>query len=126
MQAYTKVILNRQFNNCSKVCVTLVGFIVPSPAKYPLNTAPAGTNIIAGAKTINVYFTPSTFIMFLAITSAPKNNPNDKTIPIHVNVFNAALKILCAPLWSPMATLSDTSFEITVGIPTDDKVSNNE
>ena len=124
--AYTNVIVNTQFNSCSSVCVTLVGFIVPSPAKYPLKTAPAATNIIAGASTINVYFTPSTLITYFAIASAPKNRTNDITIPIAVNVLSAILNILCAPLWSPIATLSDTSFDITVGIPTDDKVSNNE
>ena len=64
--------------------------------------------------------------MFFAIKSAPKNSPSDITTPIAVNVFNAVVNILCAPLWSPIATLSDTSFEITVGIPTDDKVSSSE
>lgn len=73
-----------------------------------------------------MYFTPSTLITYFAIASAPKNRTNDITIPIAVNVFSAILNILCAPLWSPIATLSDTSFDITVGIPTDDKVSNNE
>ena len=58
--------------------------------------------------------------------SAPRNNPKDITTPIVVKVFKAVLNILCAPLWSPIATLSDTSFEITVGIPTDDKVNSNE
>lgn len=96
--AYTKVIVSKQFKNCSNVCVTLVGFIVPSPAKYPLNTADVETNIIAGASTINVYLTPSTLIIYFAIASAPKNNPNDKIIPIIVKVFIATVKILCAPL----------------------------
>ena len=91
---YTNKIVSTQFKNCSKVCVTLVGFIVPSPAKYPLKTAPAATNMIAGASTISVYFTPSTLITFFAMKSAPKNKPKDITIPIVVNVFKAVLKIL--------------------------------
>ena len=91
MQAYTNAIVNTQFRNCSNVCVTLVGFIVPRPAKYPLSTAPAATNMIAGASTINVYFTPSTLITYFAIASAPKNNANEITNPMLVNVFNATL-----------------------------------
>ena len=62
----------------------------------------------------------------MAIKSAPKNSPNDITTPIVVKVFKAVLKILCAPLWSPIAVLSATSFEITVGIPTEDNVNSNE
>ena len=42
-----------------------------------------------------------------------------------VNVAKAILNILCAPLLSPTATLSDTNFEIALGTPIDDIVSNN-
>ena len=44
---------------------------------------------------------------------------------ITANVANAILKILCAPLLSPTATLSDTSFDIALGTPIEDIVSNN-
>ena len=44
---------------------------------------------------------------------------------ITANVANATLNILYAPLWSPIATFSDTSFDIAFGTPIDDIVSNN-
>ena len=50
--AYTNVIVKTQLKNCSNVWETLVDFMLPSPAKYPLKTAEEATNIIAGAKTI--------------------------------------------------------------------------
>ena len=124
--AYTNVIVKTQLKNCSNVWEILVDFMLPSPAKYPLKTAEEATNIIAGARTIKTYFTSGTFNMFFAIIPAPKNSTNEKNAPINVNIFKEVLKILCAPLWSPIATLSDTSLEIIVGIPTDDSVSSNE
>ena len=42
-----------------------------------------------------------------------------------VNVDNATLNILFAPLLSPTANLSDTNFEIALGTPIEDIVSNN-
>ena len=44
---------------------------------------------------------------------------------INPKVTNAILKILCAPLQSPIAVRSDTIFAIAPGIPTDDIVKNN-
>ena len=64
--------------------------------------------------------------MFVAMKSEPKYKPIDSTNPKVVKNLNATLKILCAPLVSPIAILSDTSFDITLGIPIEDSVSNNE
>ena len=103
----------------------LVCFIVPNPEKYPLNTDDADTNKIAGANTFNTYFTSGTFNKLVAMNSAPKNNNNEKISPIIVNKYNEVLNILYAALWFPTASLSDTNFDITFGIPIDDKVNNN-
>ena len=96
--AYTNVIVKTQLKNCSNVWDTLVDFMLPSPAKYPLRTAEDATNIIAGASTIRTYFTSGTFNILFAIIPAPKNNTNEKNAPISVNIFKDVLKILCAPL----------------------------
>ena len=123
MHAYTNVIDKTQFKNCSKVCETLVGFIFCCPEKYPLNTADIATKTIAGDSTFITYATSGTFKMFVAIKSAPKKSPIDSINPNVVKNLNAILKILCAPFVSPIAILSDTSLDITLGIPIDESVS---
>ena len=125
IHAYTNVIESTQFRNCSSVCDTLVGFMFCCPEKYPLYTADIATNSIAGDRTFITYATSGTFKIFVAIKSAPKNNPMDRTNPIVVKNLNATLNILCAPFVSPIASLSDTSLDITLGIPIDESVSNN-
>lgn len=95
------------------------------PEKYPLSTADIATNTIAGDKAFITYATSGTFNILVAIKSALKNKPIDSTNPIVVKSLNATLKILSAPFVSPMAILSETNLEITLGIPIEERVSSN-
>ena len=91
--------------------------MLPIPTKYPLNTADIATNIIAGASAISVYFTPGFDKIVFDINPAPKKSIRANITPTKVNTYIAVLKILCAPLLSPIAIFSDTSFDIVFGIP---------
>jgi hypothetical protein len=93
--------VSTQLKSCSNVCDVLVAFMLPSPAKYPAITDELATNVIAGASTINVYFTFGTFKTVVDIYSAPKNKAKDKINPTVANNFRDTLNILCAPLLSP-------------------------
>ena len=62
------------------------------PAKYPLNTADAVTNTIAGANTFITYWVSGTLNIAVAIFSAPKNNMAESTRPIPVkNILDILL-----------------------------------
>ena len=60
--------------------------------------------------------------MLFAINSAPKYSKIEKISPNVAKNFKAILNILCAPVLSPIANLSETSFDITLGIPIDESV----
>ena len=90
------------------------------PVKYPRITDDTQTKNSDGASARITYCEPSIFITYCAKISAPKNNTKVVASPITENSSIAVLKILCAPAWSLSATLSDTIFEIALGIPTDD------
>ena len=96
------------------------------PAKYPLNTADAATNTIAGAKTCITYFTSGTLNTSVAIGSAAKNNNKENANPKLTKNVILILKILCAPLLSPIAILSETILETTLGIPIDESAKSSE
>ena len=117
---------NTQFKNCSSVCAILVGFIFCCPEKYPVKTDDIDTNTIPGANTLITVAVSGTCKILHAIKSAPKNNPSEKTNPNTVKNAKAILKIRCAPALSPKANLSETSLEIALGIPVEDKVSSKE
>ena len=60
-----------------------------------------------------------------AIKSAPKNSASESTNPRVVKNLKATTNILWAPFVSPIAILYDTSFDITLGIPIEDRVNSN-
>ena len=121
----TITIVNTVLNICSNVCALAVIFNVLLPLKYPLNTDEIETKNIAGANATNVSSDSGICVQLYAITCAPKNKSIEPIAPSAPNVTNATLKILLAPLLSPTASLSDTSFDIAFGTPIDDTVSNN-
>ena len=94
-------------NICSIVCDLAVAENFCLPLKYPLITDVIDTKKIEGESDIKEYFASGICIQLFAIVSANKNSNTEPNIPIIANVTKAILKILCAPLLSPTANLSD-------------------
>ena len=110
--------------NCSKVCASAVTFKFCLPVKYPLITQDIATKNIDGESATRVSSASGICRITFDIYSAPQNNIALLKNPIKPKVTKAILKILCAPLVSPTATLSETSFDKAPGIPTEDIVKN--
>ena len=89
-----------------------------------VNKLEIATKNTAGDSATNVISASGTCNQYSAITCAPTNNSKLPIKPIIANVANAILKILFAPLLSPIAILSETNFDIAFGTPIDDIVSN--
>ena len=87
--------------------------------KYPLITEDIATKKIAGDNVFIVNSASGTHNIIFAIYFAPKNKNEVPINPITAKVTNAILKTLCAPLLSPTASLSATSFAIAFGTPMD-------
>ena len=121
----TRIIVNTVLNICSIDCDFAVAVKLCLPLKYPFNTDDTDTKNIDGARHINEYLASGICKAFSDIGFAYVNNSIVPVIPIIANVTNAILKILCAPLLSPTASLSDTKYEIALGTPVDENVSNN-
>ena len=80
------------------------------------------TKKIAGDSATSVISASGICSQLYAITWAPKNSIKLPTSPITANVANDTLNILYATLLSPIATFSDTSFDIAFGTPIDEIV----
>ena len=93
-------------------------FMIPKLMIYGIDVA------VLGVVLINVISEFASIICLILFIPHKKISVCD--LKFDRDIFKDVLKILYAPLWSPVATLSDTNFDITVGIPTDDNVSNNE
>ena len=112
-------------NICSIVCDFAVTEKLCLPLKYPLITDVIDTKNIDGESAIKEYFASGICIHLFEIVSAPAKRSKEPIIPINAKVTNAILKILCAPLLSPTANLSDTKYEIALGTPVDENVRSN-
>ena len=80
------------------------------------------TKKIAGDSATSVISASGICSQLYAITWAPKNSIKLTTSPNSANVANATLNILYAPLLSPIATITDTSFHIALCTPIDEIV----
>ena len=119
----TTITVSNVLNTCSNVCDFAVTDIFSLPLKYPLSTEAIVTKNIAGDNDTNVISASGICKIAFDIYPAPTNNTIVAINPIIPNVNSATLNILCAPLSSPIATFSDTSFDMAFGTPIDDIVS---
>ena len=118
----TNIIVNIVLNICSIVWDFAVTDNFCFPLKYPRSTDVIDTKNIDGQRATNEYsasgISSHTFAIILAFI-------NNSTVPINpkkANVKKAILNILCAPLLSPIANLSETNFAIAFGTPVDENV----
>ena len=118
----TNTMVNIVFRICSTDWDLAVAEKFCLPLKYPLITAVMETKNIEGERAIKEYSASGICIQFVAICLAPKKSKVEPVIPIMANVIKAILKILWAPLLSPIAILSETSLEMAFGTPVEEKV----
>ena len=117
LKEFTIIIVNTVLKTCSKLCDLAVTVIFSLPLKYPFITAITETKNIDGERATSAISASGICKNVLEIVFAPKKSIIEHPKPIIENVISAILKTLCAPLWSPTATLSDISFDNAFGTP---------
>ena len=104
-------------NICSIVCEFAPIFKFSLPLKYPFITEVIDTNNIDGDNASKLNSASGICIQLHAIVCAKVKTNNDDINPTNPKEIMAILKVLCAPFVSPIANLSDTSFDTALGIP---------
>ena len=121
----TNIIVKKVLNICSIVWDLAVVDNLCLPLKYPLITDVIDTKNIDGDNVIREYSASGISKNLCAIGFALINSKAVPNNPKNAKVKNAILKILCAPLLSPTATLSDTNFAMAFGTPVEENVKSN-